>query len=541
MKSLRSIAFGSLAAVLLAPTPLAAEITEPELGAFQRPVDEGETSFVAEKAKGELGKVAQTATFAKWKTFEDDRVKFSYPDEENITVEVKTGEPVPVDGDRVSDVDTSFARAYRLSVAGETLTVLMLQDADWLDDGICLCGEIHYERYLIRSGNLYRFSFLEEGVLKKMQVVGARERLMMFEWTHSPIHPEVYRKIARSVELKRSGPWKDDECRKLVGERYGKVDSLGWFDEGSPAEVVEAVLGKPARTEADATRVWEYPIEEDGYSRVEKITLPFKEGKLARFDASYHDSGWNSREVIRGTTAWMNTVAEEYEEPPQRGAVAKPMPEDLKKELLALFLQKAEQPEENFNSLCQVMKILVEQGLQDEKALDIVRKRFAEEGGHHAAWVLHRANRPQDIELFVGKIREAYRKGREKPEDSDAVESDLHNWLAFIPNEDKSYPDLLREGLAHPNESVRETAYFFLDSAPLPEEEQIALIRAGLVDSSDRVRYWAVRCFDERPMTDADREFIAKAAEKEKNKENRQLFQKLLKAPEQKPHKKSGE
>ncbi len=137
--SLLLVALATIARVL------AGGIPESDLGAYLRPQDDAAENFVAARAEGVLAGIAKTPEFAKWKTFEDDRVKFSYPDHEAITVEVKIGEPVPVDGDRVSDVDTSFSRAYRLTAEDQTLTVLMLKDdAAWFDDGICLCGEIVY-------------------------------------------------------------------------------------------------------------------------------------------------------------------------------------------------------------------------------------------------------------------------------------------------------------------------------------------------------------------------------------------------------------
>ena len=537
MKSPLAITRGSLAALALllalaSALPLAAELTETELGAFRRPEKDDDVRFGGARAEGELRRISKAASFEKWKTFEDERVKFSYPDDAAISVEVKTDEPVPVGGDRVSSVDTSFSKAYRLVVGGQTMMVFMLQDATWLDDGICLCGEIHYERYLIRGGHLYRFSFLENGVMKKMQVLGAGERLMMFEWTHSPVHPEVYRQMARSVELKRPDTWKEDECRKLVTERYGSMDALGWIDEGAPLESVEAVLGKPTRKEEDGSRVWEKPIKEDGYRRVEKFTLPFKADKLGRFDASYHDSGYESREALRGSLAWMKEVAEPYEEPRVRGEAIKPMPAELKKELLELFLQKAEQPKEDFNGLCQVMKVLVEQGIRDQRALEIVRQRFAADGGHYAAWVLHQAGDPADTALFIDKIKEAYRRARENPKQE--VEFDLHNWLAFVPDEDKRYPDLLRQGLGSPSTPVRRIAYFYLDSAPFPEEEKMAQVRTGLTDPEEEVRLWAARCFEDLPMTDKDWELLAEAAEKEKDKHDRDRYDELLNKRKQK-------
>lgn len=528
MKPIRKPLIGFLlAACFGASAILNAEIAEPDLGAFSRPADGQGQSFVAERAVGVVAGIAKTGTFPKWKSFEDDKVKFIYPDHEAISVEVKRDEPVPVDGDRVSDVDTSFSRAYRITAGGETLLVLMLREADWLDDGVCFCGEVVYDRYLVRNGNLYRFSFLEDGILKKMQVLGDGERVMMFEWTHLPIHPAVYRQIARSLVLKKSGSWTEDDCRRRVMERYGPEGVTGWFDEGSTVESVEKILGKPARTTGAGIHVWEYPKTEDGYRWTERLSLPFAEGKLLRLDAGYYDSAWNDREAIKGGIPWMMQAAEPYEDPPVRGEQAKKMPEELKKELLALFLEKARDEDADFNSLCQVLKILVEQGVRDEKTLNLVRKRFASEGGHFAAWVLHEAGYAEDITLFIGKIRQLYREAKDEP-GRDFGLSDLHNWLAFVPDDDPRYPDLLREGLKSPNADIRDTAFYFLDSAPFPGEERTAFVRAGLEDSSARVRYWCACYFDKKSMADRDWELLRNAAAREKDKSTLKKMKEVL-------------
>ncbi len=516
-----------LAAFCITTAILNAEISEDELGCFSRPADEESKSFVAERAKGVVGEIAKTGAFKKWKTFEDDKVQFIYPDHDAITVEVKRNEPVPVDGNRVSGVDTSFSRAYRIAADGETLLVLMLRKADWLDDGICLCGAVVYDRYLVRNGNLYRFSFLENGILKKMQVLGDDERIMMFEWTHLPIHPAVYRQIARSLVLKKRGTWTEADCRKRVLERYGAEGVVGWFDEGSTVELVEKVLGKPSRTMSNGVHVWEYPKTENGYRWTERLSLPFGDGKLLRFSSEFYDSAWNDREAIKGGIPWMMKAAKPYEEPPVRGEQAKKMPERLKEELLAMFLEKAQDEDTDFNSLCQVMKILVEQGVQDERALSIVRKRFASEGDHYAAWVLHEAGHAEDVTLFIEKIRQVYADGAADPE-RDFGLSDLHNWLAFIPDEDSRYAGILRDGLKSPNADVRESAYYFLDSAPFPTEERTALVHAGLSDPSARVRYWATRYFDEEEMTDRDWEILRKAAEQEKDESTLKKMREVL-------------
>jgi hypothetical protein len=499
-----------LASFCISAAILSAEISEQDLGSFSRPTDGGQ-SFAAERSKGVVAEIAKTGSFQKWKSFEDDKVKFSYPDHEAISLEIKRNEPILVDGDRVSNVDTSFTRAYRLVAAGETLNLLMLTDADWFDDGVCLCGAVVYERYLVRSGQLYRLSFLEDGVLKKMQVLGDGERLMMFEWTHLPIHPAIFRRIARSVELKKDGKWEAAECQKRVFDRYGPEDAVGWLDEGSTAKTAEGLLGVPTRTEATGLLVWDYPKNEDGYRWTERLALPFTNGKLVRFDSAYYDSGWDQRSAIKGSTPWMMEAAEPYEDPE-----AKKMPEELKGELLELFLEKAEDGDEDFNSLCQVLKILVEQGVRDKQALSIVRARFASKGGHFAAWVLHEAGQAEDVTLFIKKIREFYRIGNEKP-DHDFGSSDLHNWLAFIPNDDQRYPELLRNGLTSPNASVRESAYFFLSSAPFPVKDRISFVHNGLRDSSARVRYWSTRYYARNAMSKRDWELLKRASELEKD------------------------
>jgi hypothetical protein len=360
--------------------------------------------------------------------------------------------------------------------------------------------------------------------MKKMEVLGDRERLMMFEWTHSPIHAAVYRRIARSIELKRAGTWEEKPCREKVVEKYGPTGSVGWFDEGTTTEDVVARLGAPAKVREDGARLWKYPKEESGYRWTETLTLPFDQGKLARFDDGYYDSAWNKRQTIEGSLPWMKAQAEAYEDPPVRGEKAKVMPEALKAELLRLFLEKSELPDEDFNGLCQVLMVLVEQGVRDPKALGVVRKRFAAEGDHYAAWVLHEAGQPQDIALFIEKIRGAYQKA----DGENGGFSDLHNWLAFIPDDDPRYPDLLREGLNCRNGSVRETAYYFLDSAPFPQEERLTFVRLGLRDAEKRVRYWSARFYGDHEMSDPDWQPLKETADQEKDERTRKEMHEVL-------------
>lgn len=174
-----------------------------------------------------------------------------------------------------------------------------------------------------------------------------------------------------------------------------------------------------------------------------------------------------------------------------------------------------------------MLTILVHQGVENERALDIVRRRFAAEGGHYAAWVLYKVGHAEDVTLFVDKIRELYQKADSDPT-RDFGSSDLHNWLAFVPDDDIRYPELLRDGLESPNEEVRESAYFFLASAPFPEEERVSFVRAGLRDSSAGVRYWATRYYAGEKMSSSDWEILRTAAEQERDDRTRKEMNEVL-------------
>jgi hypothetical protein len=256
--------------------------------------------------------------------------------------------------------------------------------------------------------------------------------------------------------------------------------------------------------------------------------------RLGRLGSDYYDSAWNKREAVPDSVPWMSEKAEPYADPPEHGSEADKMPDPLKETLLGLFLKKAEDPDADFEGLCQVLKILVEQGVQDEKALGIVRRRFVAQGGHYAAWVLHEAGHHEDVTLFVDKVRELYRLVEETPgEDLPVIlDFDLHNWLSFIPNDDGRYPDLLRDGLVSPNAEVRDSAYFFLDSAPFPPEERVAFVRSGLRDSNKQVRYWAARYYSRTEMSDQDWKLLEEAADQEQDEYTRKEMREVLEGSE---------
>ena len=288
---------------------------------------------------------------------------------------------------------------------------------------------------------------------------------------------------------------------------------------------IEKVFGKPARTEKGGIHVWEYPKTNQGYRWIERLSLPFADNKLLPLKSGYYT--FADRELIKGGVPWMIDAARPYETPPVRGKKAKKMPENLKNQLLKLFLEKAQDENANFNVLFQVLQILVEQGVQDEKALAIARKRFIIGGDNFAVWVLHKAGHAEDVTLFVNKVRNIYRKGTENPK-SEFLSNGLHNLLAFISRKDKRYPELLRDGLKNLHPDVRASAYYFLNNAPFPKKERLAFVHSGLDDSSERVRYWSVRFLDTPEISKLDWELLYKASQKEQDKNNLKEMKEVL-------------
>lgn len=86
----------------------------------------------------------------------------------------------------------------------------------------------------------------------------------------------------------------------------------------------------------------------------------------------------------------------------------------------------------------------------------------------------------------------------------------------------------MREGLKSLNADVRDSAFYFLDSAPFPGEERTAFVRAGLEDPSARVRYWCACYFDKKVMAGRDWELLRNVAAREKDESTLKKMKEVL-------------
>ena len=141
----------------------------------------GSRSFIGQGICGRVGRSPPAAgsdstthaQFAEWVRYEDEFVSFSYPKDARVSLEIKSpGDPIPILGSPVSSSENSLFRCYRLTFNGATYCLLLLDRTNDFDDGVCFCGHVAYEKYLEHHEALYRFSLFDNGVFKKIQMLG---------------------------------------------------------------------------------------------------------------------------------------------------------------------------------------------------------------------------------------------------------------------------------------------------------------------------------------------------------------------------------
>lgn len=532
------------------------EISEPDAGIYQKPSDDIIFSYGVKEDKfpKKLIDLAGSSTFKEWVNYEDEFIKFSYPKHPDIKLEIQDKESIPVQGGRVSTVDTSFNRAYRLVSHGQTMNVIMLDHAEWLDDGICWCGAIVYQKLLVNKGQLYRFSYLKSGVMKKAQVLADKTRAMTLEWTHGLIHPKVFSKMARSIELKNKSDFTEEEmkakARRLYLDKnnlsedvylagtYGYKSIVSWFNFTTTKEDAIQSLGKPNQEKEDGSIVWETELEEYEYRRTQTLTLRFQNGELLPLNSKYLQDG--EEVAVEGTVSWMWEAVKPFRDGEagfgdenEETKKALTMSKDLKEQLLSLFFEKSKDPKSNFNTLCQILEILLKHGVRSEDALDVVREKFVKYSYHSASHILYDYGNKEDLKIFVEKIKQIYagtivREPRSFVRDDEFYVGDLSNYLHFISDDHPEYVSLVRQGLEHKEAVVNEKLFYHLDTVNFSKDERSKFIHKGLASESYRVRSATVDCFHKSEVLKKDWKALKEVYKEEPDEELKQEMKKAL-------------
>ena len=429
-----------------------------------------------------------------WREFSDELVRFQVPDHALLNVEPFTREEDPqlrVVGGAVGTTDNSFQRVYRFTVGPDKIPygLLFVTKADWFDDGICLCGPIVLKVFTEEKGTLLELSQLPGGDLKKFQILNDTHRGILFEWTHSAIPQETYARIGGSLRFQEPSKRTVADWRELVSLKRGLSGRLGFLRPGMSKEKALELLGEWQKTHEESYTFHQDEFYEDQSGSRSIYEISFKGEKLVQFGEN-----WSRREDIlapKGTLSWCRSVLNEGNNDPFGDEESEGPSKEVKEEVLKSFLANAPKATVEWSGWCQILNDLAEDGVRSVDALALVEARILEMELDHGStyWVLEEYESEKQEEFLLARLRylldfkekEEFRHGEE------------HNLFVLLNNlahdDDELRPtaeEIIREGLIHPSESMRASAYYILDF--LPKDEAHEFLIKGLSDPSKEVR-----------------------------------------------------
>lgn len=482
------------------------------------------------KKDSELGRLFLMKTIAKWKVFEDERVRFSYPDHPGITVKAADRRaPVGtrVYGGPVGSVGRKSSRYYTIGADEATWAVIMLQSEPWLDEGVCLCGAVSLRVYVPHEGCLRAYDLLEDGQLKKMQVQGDGVRLQVFEWTHLPMSQESYLRLTESVSLKNAGAKSAAEWSATFHKQSKDRDPAGWLTPGMREQEVVALLGQPDSRQKD-TLVFKETDEDQEWLTTTRIPLP---GGVFRS----LPKRWRVAKEIpptSGTLRWALKLVDDDERKLSKAELA---------QLETSCLDGLKScPASQWNQWCQVARRLTDNADWKEPTLGpLIASRFLDKEViiNWAAGLLGDLNPPGTQELVRKRLRFVL-DGSTQPEIMRdkylhfSPYGDFHNLVCQIKPKEQRLP-FIREAIAHPHRAVRWSAYLgWVED--LPPDEAISAALKGLDDEDESVRQQAAEAFEKEMGSKQNIPALKKHVASEKDERTRESLAKAIQRLESK-------
>lgn len=494
----------------------AGEVSELE-SQSKRQLSEGEKRLFSRKDEGA------------WRQFADEYLSFDFPDDPQLkveTIEPKARGRIQVVGGAVGTTDNDFLRAYRLTVNDLPYGVVLLAEADWFDDGICLCGPIALKRLLLREGTLLEFSLLPEGKVKKVQALGGRHRAVLFEWTHSVLTQETYARIGASLRLAEPSKRSRNEWTMLMEQRRSddRFATLGWLDPGTPEGGIAQLLGMPVRRRENCL-VYEKDIwREDGAGGRITISVPVEAGRFTKLQADF--AAYAELPPRQNSLAWAENL----------------LGSDAKAFMSVLEQFKLQAPAikdyHRWDKWCRMVHEISELGHQDASVLPIVKERFLdiELNQHYSAWILHDYNAAGAEELFRQRLAIVLTDTAGPKEKIKTDVFEVSNLLSFMNLKEKDSIDLLRQTLQHPDPTVRASGYG--KGKALPAAEARVLARHAIeAEQDDHALTMATHLLQETGILE-DADWLGVREDRFKTKELRELCQETVHALKQRSEKK---
>ncbi len=457
--------------------------------------------------------------YKQWNKFEDEYVSFFYPDTPNIRVEVfkSPNAPAAMSG-ALCTSNHKPIRTYWIMHGEHAYCAILLERTDRFDDGICFCGAIAFNAYRFHNNSLYRFSFLASGETKKIQIRNGNLCAVFLEWTHLPIHQNVYNRIALSLCLKGK-PCDRQALMKNLETTYGLSSLLGFLETGMSKKYIIDILGSPIK-KIDDTLCFHRRYERKDCT----YRIPLENG---RFTGDLSNCV-KCRDLPpkRGTSAWIYemTVCEssdDYDlEPLTTGNI---------KYIFDRFCELAPgKAHYQWVDLCEAMSALAKNGHTDPRVPGIVRKHLMDcTKWQFGAVDFLKDHAPQDtVELLVKLADKQMACAAEmEPDDWAAANAllDLFDILNAIGSDHAEYDRLIVKAMTHPHSRYRFEGYLMWNE--LAPHKAIPLLRAGLQDRCGYVREEAARAFAQETGTIEDLTWLKQRLDEEKNQNVRWLIE----------------
>lgn len=476
---------------LLLLIKVSAELKESEVGIYKKPTTDliYPYSVYEEELSKELKDLTSRASFPEWIKYKDEFIEFSYPKHPAITLETSGSY-------KLLAYDTEIFNIY--------LAKLPIPYDDFNN------GAGIYMKRLIKNSKLYSFYYLKSGALKYMETRSAKVYAQTSYWTDVTLHHAVFKKIARSIELKD----KSSVSKKEFQKDLSKTMLVSWFDFTTTKEQAIAALGQPFEKHQDHI-IWKVKNEYYGYRWTDTITLPFKNGKIAPIDYGFFKSGSDKRVAIKGTVSWL------YEELKPHFQQEK---QTLKKEQAEKFLnmtynfasQKKRTEHSAYLLYLDIIPTLIEQGYKTDKLIELCREEFRLHKLNYAGRVLLKNADSKDLDYFVSEAKNLIKEinlGQKTINESDA---NLSMFLRFC-KEHPKFDDVLREGLSSPNEEIQLNSYYMLNESNFSKDEFNQWFQKGLKDKSSVVRSISLNSFKDKRVNKQSLNLLKELSETEKD------------------------
>jgi hypothetical protein len=463
-----------------------------------------------------------------WKVFEDEVLRFEHPDHPLFTATVldeKKPGRIQVVGGVASMADNSFERAYHLKVGDLYYGVIFVREADWFDEGICMCGSIAFKKCALEDGTAIEFSLLDSGAVKKVQALGEKHRAILFEWTHSVVPQSAYARLGASLRFKMKSSRTLAQWHAFSEEKRGIDGLASWLERGSSTAEVKALLGEPTRVDGETL---EYVTEEwrkDGAGFQTTLRVNLKGGTFDRFQDDWQ--AWKELPPKAGSIAWADQRLEYWDSDKATEKEKKTsMPGELKT-ITELFLANAGTAKgDDWDSWTSIAASVADRGVLDSKVMELVVKRFDEPGlsQRFGAKILVSYEYPNRKQLLL-KEMERLLHG---PVD-DLAEFELDYLCDHVDQESPQFATLIKEACSHSYSGFRVEG--FRHANFLPNSEAVNILRKGLDDEEYDARQAAAAKLD-WVVSKADLGWLKQRLETEKDNQIKEELKDAIEAAE---------